>query len=384
MSNKPRILQVIDHLGPGGAQSVLRDLVSELRDRYDFHVAVLGQTGCYASAFERLGVPLFYLGRSQKRWDPSSLWALHRLIRSGGYEIVHAHLFKSMILGGVSARLAGCCLVLHDHTGIYSPDLEAYMPNPYVSQMFLRAYRLVLSQANCVCALNVQMCEKYIREYGVAPSKVQLVPNSVDPDRFMKTNRSTAGAVRQQLGLLTVPVVMMAGRLEPEKGWDTFLDVATRFQQLDRPVAFLGAGAGSEEARLKKQIRDRKLTNVLFLGYRTDIPDLLSEADVFLLTSRQEASPVVLLEAMAARCPIVATQTLGATNLLTNGVDGLLAPVGDSKILAQQIVRVLDSPDMARTLGERACQKVIENYRLTAAAKQLGEVYRKVIQHEVL
>lgn len=378
MPERISILHVIDHLGPGGAQAALRDFAGALRHDFDFHVAVLGQSGINAKALEAYGVQLFVLGANTNRWNPAAFLTLDRLVRAGDYKIVHAHLHKSSLLGGFAALWNGRKFIVHDQTGIYDPFVNPYIRNGLVRQVYLRAYRAILATCSYVLVLNPEMREQYLSRYGVPAEKVQIIPNPVNLQSF-PTETISSESLKKSLKVANEKIVLMLGRLEYEKDWDTFLRVAELVSQ-EIPTVFLVVGSGSEEGRLKSLVDKGKIGNVFFLGYRTDIPELLQQTDVFLLTSRQDASPVVLVEAMAAQCPIVATRTVGAKNIIQHGINGLLADIGDAQGLAANVRRFLNDSAFARDCALRARATVAQSYGLETVAPRLRELYCHLVR----
>jgi len=117
-------------------------------------------------------------------------------------------------------------------------------------------------------------------------------------------------------------------------------------------VEFQLAGQGADGDKLRALARELGLDNVCFLGQTDRVAELLAEANLFVLPSRWEGMPTVVLEAMAARCPVVATRAVGTTDLVTDGVNGLLVPVDDVHALAGAMARVLDDADLATGLVE--------------------------------
>ena len=375
---KQRILHVIDHTGAGGAQAVLHDLIRTLKDRYTFGVAVLGASGTYSAQYAALGATVIELGTHSSRWNPASLGGVIAAIRHGNYDLVHTHLFKGNTLGVLAARLAGRKVILHDHTGATPAVLHYYLPGRLVGLSYIMAYRLALGLCQRAIILTASTHDAYVHRYRSDPHKLVVVPNPVDTAHFSGGRRS--GSLRAELGIDTAtPLVLMLGRLEPEKDWPTYLRVAEALERRGRACAFLVIGSGTEEAALRAYVHARRLDQVHFLGYRTNVADLLAQADLFLFTSRLEAFGVVLLEAMASDLPVVTTRTTGAMAIIENEVDGLLAEVGDVEGLANHIERMLDDGALRSRLATHARQKVVQCYSLEVVAAQVAALYDEVL-----
>lgn len=383
--DKPRVLIVIDHGGPGGAQVVVSDILCGLRDQFAFSVAILGEPGMHAARYQTFGVPVFQLAGPLGKWDASPLGSLARLIQAGQIDLVHTLLFKSHILGTMAAAWRQRRSICHDEIGIYPSSLEHFLPNGFVRSAYLQLYRNLLPHCSRVLVLTPQDLRGYQR-YRLAPSeRITVLPNALDLASFVSAASDSQSPLRRVLGLpAETRLVTMVGRLAPEKDFETFLGVAQVVQCQGRvPCAFLVVGSGSEEARLRALVERHSIPGVFFLGYRADVPALLRQSDVFLLTSRREPFGIVVLEAMAAGVPVVATRSGGPEAILAHGVDGLLARPADVASLAGHVMRLLEDPALARRLAAAAFQKLVQGYSLRTFTARLAEIYQDVLREPV-
>ncbi len=378
-----RVLHVIDHTDSGGAQVVVLNLLRALKDAFSFAVAVLGKSGQFSHEYKLLGIPLFTLGNGAGRWNPKPVTSLINTIRRGRFDLVHTHLFKSNILGTLAARWVGTNTILHDHSGVYPDTLKYYFSSALSIHSYIYAYRYALSQCDRVLVLTPEDVRSYLDIYSVDSDKTTLLPNAVDLTKFpLSTERRRGNCLRQELGLCAEStLVIMVGRLDPEKDWLTFLQVARQVQQQsDQSCGFLIVGSGQEEKRLREYVSAHRLEHVFFLGYRNDVPSLLQQADVFLLTSRYEPFGIVVLEAMAAGCPVVVIRSNGPESILTDGVDGLLAEVGDIHGLTNQVIQLLHDKALGQKLAYNARQTVLNRYSLETLATRIAGVYGEVLK----
>lgn len=381
MMRQQRVLHVIDHTGDGGAQIVIRDLVRVLKDRFTFGVAVLGRSDRFSDDYEALGIPVYKLGDRYGRWSPSPIMALIDLIRRERYDLIHTQLFKSNILGTIAANLTRRKTILHDQVGMYPQSLQHYFSNGLVKSSYLAAYRYALRRSDRAIVLTPGTLRAYTQYYRVASQKIVVMPNAVDTQHFSPLSGVLGPAsLHAELGLpAETRLIVMIGRLEPEKDWWTFLDVARRVREAGVSCAFLIVGGGSEEQRLREYVRDRHLDHVRFLGYRSRVIELLHQADVFLMTSRREPFGIVVVEAMAAGCPVVATRSGGPDSILTDGVDGLLAGVADGPGLANGVIRLLQDDALRSRIVQCARRTAVEHYSLEAIAERVAAVYAETL-----
>jgi glycosyltransferase involved in cell wall biosynthesis len=378
----PRVLHVIDHSGDGGAQVVVHDLISKLRDRFEFRVAILGKSGRFTKMYRALNVPVFVLKTWGGRWNPCAVVRLVNIIRQNKIDLVHTHLFKSNIVGTVAAKLVGVRTILHDHWGVYPETLKYHMPNQLTRRTYLEIYRRILKSSDRTLVLTEEDSRSYQKVYSCEPNKITVLPNSIELNAFSPDTWPGPPSIRENLGLSTdTALVLMIGRLEPEKDWFTFLRVAQYMhQQRESNCAFLVVGSGSEEQRLRNYVLTKKLERVFFLGYRSDIPQLLSQGDVFLSTSCFEPFGIVLLEAMAAGCPVVATRSGGAQSIVTDEVDGLLCDIGDVQGLSNQVRRLLSDQALRQRIAFRARQTVLQFYDLAQVSVRVAGLYEDVLR----
>lgn len=376
---QPNILHVIDHADSGGAQIVLRNVIESLRGQFHFTVVVLGKTGEFSLTYKKLGVPVFQLGAD--RWNPLGFRKLVRLMQHQSTALVHTHLFKSNIIGTLAAKYANRPSILHDHTGVSSQSLQFYFANPAIRAIYLRVYRYVVRQCDRVIVLTESAKLHYVQDRWADSTKITVVPNGIDVAEPEKKKAVARVTLRQELELSNnTRLIAMVGRLEPEKDWSTFVQVAQVVSKLTTEhCKFLVVGSGSEEGKLRHQINEVNLDNVLLLGYRNDIRWILSQTDILLLTSRFEAFSMAVLEAMAAGCAIVATRCNGPESIITNESDGILTDVGDVQALAYQVIRLLRDWSLRQQLVQRAQQKVVTTYMLHETTSRIADIYERTL-----
>ncbi len=380
---KHRVLHVIDHTGRGGAQVAIRHILYTLKNQFSFAIAVLGNSGLYSHAYETLGIPVYTLGRQGNRWNPSPVVGLINTIRRERFDLVHTHLLKANILGTVAASWTGSRTILQDHSGVYPQTLKYHVSNGLVRNSYLYAYRYALSQCDQVLVPTQEDIRSYLEFYSIDLHKITVSPYGVDFDEFSSpTKHQGGGSLHQELGLSAeTDLVVMVGRLDPKKDWLTFLQVAHQVQQQsDQLCAFLIVGSGPEEQRLREYVHTHKLERVFFLSNRDDIPSLLHQADVYLLTSQRESFGIAVLEAMAAGCPVVVTRSGGPESIVTDRVNGLLAEVGDVQGLTNHVMQLLRDKALRQRLVHTARHTVLNHYSLENVATRTAKIYEEILE----
>ena len=357
-----KVLHVIDSLDLGGGQTTLLNLARfRDRSRFEWTVAPMHGRGVFKGALAKEGVEVVSLSETQ--WPPSYLINLPRLLRRRRFDVAHFHLFGANWIGKPLAALCGVRLrVNHDQC---NDRLRTD-----------HAWRLALDRATNLLSSHIFAVSESTRATlvgleKIAPAKITLLPNAVDTDRFRPPTAAERSAARGELALpRDGTVVAGLGRLHPQKNWPLFLRLAARFPE----VAFVIAGTGPQEERLRAQAP----ANVHFAGFR-DARTVLAAADVFLLTSDYEGTPMTLLEAMACGVPPVVSAVDGCAEILADGAGGLTAPAGDDVAFAAQLGQVLGDPERRARIGAAARERVRQAYNARVQAGVVEQTYVRLL-----
>jgi len=361
-----RVLHVIDSLDLGGAQTVLVNL-ARFRDRsaFEIDVAPMHGRGVFAEALEKEGVRVHRL--SQRKFPPGYLLGLPRLLRRGRYDIVHFHLFGSNWIGKPLAALCSQrVLVNHDHC-----NDRVRTGNPLVTLVDAATNRL----SSHIYAVSQSTMDDVIARERLDPARVSFLANGVDTERFAPADPARRAAARKELGLPPdARVVAGLGRLHPQKNWPLFLDVARRLPE----TRFVIAGTGPLEGLLRRTIEERRITNVALLGFR-DARTVLAAADVFLLTSDYEGTPMILLEAMACGVPCVVSAVDGCEEILGDGQGGVTARVGDAEDFAGKLGALLSDEWLRVAQGAVARERARREFDARTQAAEVEAMYRQLL-----
>lgn len=210
------------------------------------------------------------------------------------------------------------------------------------------------------------------------PERCVTVFSGVDPGRF--TYKKGEGKLRTEFGLTAdLPIVGNVSALAPHKDYFTFFDAVRELVDLGVKAHFLAIGDGTMKTALEGYVRELGLEqHVTFTGFRKDIPEILPELDVFLITSETEGLGTSVLDAFACKVPVVATDAGGIHEMVIDEQTGLLRPIKDHKALAKAVKRLLDDPALAKTLTQNATQK-LQGFTKMATAEKTLEVYRALV-----
>jgi glycosyltransferase involved in cell wall biosynthesis len=196
----------------------------------------------------------------------------------------------------------------------------------------------------------------------------------VDPKRFINIRKAD---IKKKLGLYQFDYVLgTVGRLVEAKAYYLMIDALSLIRDNSMNFVFLFVGDGELREELKQRTLEKKLGDrILFLGWRSDIPEILGAMDVFVISSIREGLPVSMLESMAAKVPVVATSVGGIPEVIRDGENGLLVPPNDSGKLAEKLLYLLNGPEYGRTLAHTAYQDILKKYSIQYVTKEIERIY---------
>jgi len=299
--------------------------------------------------------------------------------------IVHTHMAKAGAIGRVATaiynRTAGRdarARVVHTYHGHV---LEGYF-SPAKTRAFLSVERTLARVTDRLIAISPRIRKELLDDYRIGrPEQYHVVPLGFDLDRLTSIGDADRRAARAALGIpAEAAVVSTAGRLTAIKRYDLFLDTARLVADRHSEALFLVAGDGELRAALEAQARANGIADrVSFLGWRRDLDTLYAASDVFLLTSRNEGTPVALIESLAAAVPGVSTDVGGVRDVIDSDRVGLLAPFGDARALADHVQALLADRDRRRRMGEAGRQAVASRYGLDRLIGDVERLYRELL-----
>lgn len=299
--------------------------------------------------------------------------------------IVHTHMAKAGTIGRVATaiynRTAGRgarARVVHTYHGHV---LEGYF-SPTKTRAFLGIERTLAHVTDRLVAISPRIRTELLDEHRIGrPAQYHVVPLGFDLDRLTAISDPDRRAARSALGIpVEAPVVSTAGRLTAIKRYDLFLDTARLVADRHPQALFVVAGDGELRSTLEEQARANGIADrVRFLGWRRDLETLYAASDVFLLTSRNEGTPVALIESLAAAVPGVSTDVGGVRDVIDSDRVGLLAPFGDARALAEHVHALLTDHDRRRRMGEAGRQAVSSRYGLDRLIDDVERLYRELL-----
>jgi glycosyltransferase involved in cell wall biosynthesis len=317
------------------------------------------------------------LGREIKAGqDLKALRSLVALMRRLRPHVVHTHTAKAGTLGRLAASWCKVPVVVHTYHGHV---LHSYF-SPAKTRFFVEIERWLARRTTRLLTVAEQVRDDLIAHHVGRPEQYVVVPLGLDLDQFQHADR-LRGELRRELGLpADAPLVGIVARLVAVKAHEVFLAAAVKVNQAIPSCRFLLVGDGDRRAELEAEARRLGLGDrVLFLGWRADLDRLYADLDVVALTSKNEGSPVALIEAMGAGRPVVSTCVGGVPDVVTDGVTGLLVPHGDAEGLAASIVRLLREPETAARLSQRAREIIEARYAAPILLRNMDQLYSSLL-----
>lgn len=306
--------------------------------------------------------------------DLRALAGLFRLVRAWRPHVVHTHTAKAGLLGRLAARAAGVPTVVHTFHGHV---LRGYF-SPAKTALFRRLETRLAASADALVAVSESVKQDLVGLGIARPEKIRVVPLGLDLAHLAA--ELPRGALRREARVPeAAPLVGMVGRLVPIKDVPTFLRAARLVRAQRADARFALVGDGEERAGLEALGRELGLDDaVTFFGWRRDLAAVYGDLDVVVNASRNEGTPVALIEALAAGRPVVATRVGGTPDLLGAGERGLLVPPGDPEALARAVLETLDQSEAARRRASAGREHVLARHSADRLVRDVDALYREL------
>ena len=327
-----------------------------------------------AADLKRIGLAVDFIPVPNLR-HPLNLFRILRYFRLHRPQLVHTQLEFSDILGTLAARILG----IPSLSTIHVLDTSAERISK-VLRVKLR--RFVLGK---FCSRIIAVSEKtrahHLKPGGLDPKRITTVYNGIDILRFKNINESEITKTKRLLHLpLNRKIIVTVAVLREPKGIQYMINALPLILEHFPDVHYLIVGDGSYGITLKDLALALSLQDhITFAGHRTDIPNLLACSDIFVLPTLGDALPTVLIEALAAGKPIVASDVGGVPEIIDNGVDGLLVQPGDSSKLANACLQLLKNTEQVSQMIQAGNQTVLQRFDVDMQIKQLSKIYEELV-----
>lgn len=375
-----RILHLIPSLDRAGAEKQMSLLVRHLAGgEFDLHVAVLTRGGPLLDELRQAQIPVTLIG---KRWrfDPQAFWRLRNVVARVRPDVVHTWLFAANAYGRAAGIACGVkCLVAAERC-----------VDPWKGWAELAIDRALARRTTRIVANSTGVQEFYVK-HGLPLEKFVVIPNAVEPAAPSPITRT------QLMAELGLPedcfLIGVVGRLWQQKRVKDAIWAADLLKVVRKDFHVLVIGDGPQLPRLLKFRRECRIEDMVhFLGHRDDVPRLLPHFDVLWSASAYEGQSNVILEAMAAGVPVVATNIPGTRDLIVHGESGFLVSTGGrapaaatvNKAVAAGLARyandILNDPALGRRLGTTARQRALSEFSVQKMVDRYAALYRELLE----
>ncbi len=312
--------------------------------------------------------------------DITAFISIFRILRRSKPDIVHTHTSKAGILGRLAAWMARVPIIIHTpHGHVFYGHFGRSL-----SRMFLQMERLLGKITHHHIALTPEECNDYLSLRVAQPNNTSVIHSGVDLQRFSKGAKQRTEK-RKELGFSPHSLVVgYVGWLIPIKGVTYLVNAMAKIVE-QHPKSLLvlvgkGDDKGEEEIKLKEQVERAGLADkVRFLGWRPDVDEIMGCFDIFVLPSLNEGMGRVLVEAMSAGLPIVASRVGGIPDLVKHGENGLLVPPADTGALEKAISALLQDGARRKRMG-KAGKKMCGPYSAEAMVEQIDVLYTELLE----
>lgn len=360
-----KILYVIGQLSPDGTEWQLVQLLRGMNKTFfQCYVCPLWPALDLAPEIQRTGATLIPMYK-RCRFDLTVSFRLARFIRKEKIDIVHCMLPTANLWGRLGGILAQAKIVISER------NVETWKPWYWLwlDRRLARYTSMILTNAEAIKSFVVSSTK-------IEPDRVRVIYNSVNPARFSSVDSTE---LRCELGIMPeARVVTSIGRLEEQKDFFTFLAACAMVRERvsPLPLKILIVGQGSLREALERRSQALGLADdTIFLGWRENIEAVLALTDVFVLTSIREGLPNVVLEAMAAGKPVVASRVGGTPEVVVDGVTGLIVSPRDASACAEAVCRLLDTSAEATAMGEHGRARVSEMFTHARMVRETEAIY---------
>jgi len=359
-SSPKRIFYLITDLDIGGAEKMLFELVKRIdRSKFTLEIGCLKGEGILGKRLEALGIKVRYFHIDRNIYKLANIVFF---LRQGHFDILHSYLFHANIIGRICGRIAGIPIVISSIRVCEKKKLY-----------HLWMDRITNWMVNLEICVSKEVKNFTIEKASIPEHKLEIVENGI-PDSSLDAVTSYRNKKANSLIIGTI------ARLSKQKGIKYLLHAAKRVIKQFPGVTFIIAGKGPLASQLKElSIKLGISDKVKLLGFRNDIPELLSVIDIFVLPSLWEGMPNVVLEAMAAGKPVIATDTGGSKDLIDSNINGVLVEPGNSEALAEAILKLLGNPAQRQRLGESARKTVKERFPIDKMVSKTEQIYTQLL-----
>ncbi len=362
-----QIAHFILSMSVGGGEKLVRTLSQKIHiPEYTNQVICFDRIDAFQDEFAACGVGLTLMKRRQCLFDHRLVIPLVRMIKRHDIRLIHAHDLSCLAYAVVAGKLTGIKVIMTEHS------------RHYIDHALKRRVekRVLMTGVSRLIEVSSELKQASILKDRIPEQKISVIENGVDMDLFRSAPRVR---LHGELGLSSDQKLILAvGRLEKIKGQQHLIRAMALLQGKVKNTHLILVGDGVERSALETQVHVAGLGELVhFMGARDDIPGIMAAGDLLVIPSESEGLPFVLLEAMAAGLPVVATTVGNISDIIDDNERGMLVPPGDAHRLAVAIETILGKAPQSMT--DKARNYVAHHY----SEKRMLARYEHLYRHQL-
>ena len=356
-----KIFQVLNSLECGGLEKLTLDLSLKLKAQgHTVTICCLERTGNLLNN-NYAGIEIISLNKGSGL-DFTLPFRLAEAMRQKKPDVVHTHNMGPLLYGTIAAKLADVPVVINTRHGRAPQHMNG----------------LIWGMNEAIVAISNDAKSELLKNNTIDPGKVSVIHNGIDLEAFK--SRIFQQEAKKALGLDSLFVIGTVSRLAREKDQFSLIKAFAMVVSVEPKVKLVFAGDGPLKVELAALANDLGIKDkIAFLGFRDDVNTILRAFDIFVLSSLQEGISLSLLEAMASRLPIVATNVGGNPEVVIDGETGILVPPKDPEKMAEAIIKILQNPELAKNMGQAGRKRVEEKFSLYRMVSEYRSLYEEIL-----
>jgi glycosyltransferase involved in cell wall biosynthesis len=367
-SDKIKIVYVIGTLEIGGAEKQLYLLIKNLnRKKFETFLIAL-RSGRMEKDFKK--ITTLYILKKKFKFDILILFRLIKILKKEKPQILHTFMFTSNTWG----RLAGIlCRVPFIIASERSADLWKKWYHILIDKILLKFTDKIVCNSEEVRKI-------YFKKIDGKEEKFEVIYNGIEIEKYEKLKENPE--LKNELKIKNEKIILTGGRLSFEKNLETFLYIAKNVKKEFSEVKFIIVGEGEEKEKLLKLTDKLDLKNdVIFTGYRSDLPQLIKISDIIVLISLWEGMPNLIIEGMLCKKPVICTEIGGGREIIKDRETGFLVNPKDIQKIVERILTLLKNPEIFEKMGEKGYNFIKENFSLERMIQNYENLYLKIFEN---
>ncbi|MFA5143020.1 MAG: glycosyltransferase [Candidatus Omnitrophota bacterium] len=363
MAKYKHIMQIVPSLECGGMEKLAIDLAERLKIAgYLSSICCLDRAGDLTNQAEAKGIDVVVMSR-KPGIDMSLPITLSKILKNKKVDIAHTHNLEAMIYGTLAARFAGIPVVINTRHGREDK----------------RANWLFWSMNNAVIAISEDAKRRFLTFNRIKYDKLRVIYNGIDAASSEKLDTRS---IKEKIFKVDAryKIIGTVSRLSEEKYQVALLDAFQKVSQAVKNVILVFVGDGPLKQALHNYSEKLGIADkIIFLGFRADAREIVEAFDIFALPSLTEGISLSLLEAMAARKPVVATNVGGNPEVVVDGDTGILVPPKDPQKMAEAIIKLIQNSDLAKKMGQAGRKRMEEKFSLNRMVNEYELIYEECL-----